>query len=120
MEDENRTPLQEISNIYPFMLEKEIRSYLARVGIRGSLALQSIKTMSGGEQAKLKLCKMMLEKANVLIFDEPTNHLDKLAKEGLVAALKSYQGTVILVTHEEAFLKEVATKIFNFEDLLLT
>lgn len=119
-ENDERTPLQEIWEMYPSMQEKEVRSHLARTGIRGALALQPIKTLSGGEQAKLKLCKMMLEKANVLIFDEPTNHLDKLAKEGLAKALKGYQGTVILVTHEESFLEEVATRVFNFEDLLLS
>ena len=119
-EDENITPLQEISNIYPNMLEKEVRSFLARAGIRGPLALQPIKTLSGGEQAKLKLCKMMLIKANILIFDEPTNHLDANAKEGLIKALKQYPGTVILVTHEQSFLKEVVTRVYNFEDLLLS
>ena len=102
------------------MLEKEVRSFLARAGIRGPLALQPIKTLSGGEQAKLKLCKMMLIKANILIFDEPTNHLDANAKEGLIKALKQYPGTVILVTHEQSFLKEVVTRVYNFEDLLLS
>ena len=119
-DDDNLTPLQEISNIYPHMLEKEIRSYLARAGLRGALAIQPIKTLSGGEQAKLKLCKMMLIKANLLIFDEPTNHLDANAKDGLIKALKNYPGTVILVTHEESFLKEVVTKVYSFEDLLLS
>jgi ATPase subunit of ABC transporter with duplicated ATPase domains len=119
-DDDSITPLQEISNLYPKMEEKEIRSYLARSGLRGPLALQPIKTLSGGEQAKLKLCKMMLKKANILIFDEPTNHLDQNAKEGLVKALKSYPGTVIIVTHEQSFLKEVVTSVYDFEELLLS
>ncbi len=119
-EDDNLTPLQEISNLYPKMEEKEIRSYLARSGLRGTLAIQPIKTLSGGEQAKLKLCKMMLKKANILIFDEPTNHLDANAKEGLVKALKNYPGTVIIVTHEQSFLKEVVTSVYDFEELLLS
>lgn len=117
-EDDSKTPLEEIWAEYPNKLEKDVRNELARVGLKGQIVLQPIKTLSGGEQAKLKLCKMMLIKANVLIFDEPTNHLDKLAKEGLVEALKKYQGTVIIVTHEEAFLKNVTTKVFNIESLL--
>lgn len=117
-EDENRTPLEEIWSNHPSKLEKEIRSELAKVGLKGQMVLQPIKTLSGGEQAKLKLCQMMLIKANVLIFDEPTNHLDRLAKEGLAEALKKYQGTVIVVTHEKSFLDAVTTKVFNIESLL--
>jgi len=115
----NLTPYEEISNLYPNMIDKDIRGYLARCGITGSMALQPIKTLSGGEQAKLKLCKVMLTKANVLILDEPTNHLDKIAKEELLEALKKYQGTVIFATHETSFLESLATKIYNIEDLLL-
>lgn len=118
-EDDNRTPLEEIWSLYPAKQEKEVRNDLARVGLRGTVVLQPIKTLSGGEQAKLKLCKMMLIKANVLIFDEPTNHLDRLAKEGLAEAIKKYPGTVIIVTHEESFLNGVTNRIFNIENLLL-
>lgn len=118
-DDPNISPLTEISNIYPSMDSSQIRGYLARCGITGSLALQPIKTLSGGEQAKLKLCKIMLKKANVLILDEPTNHLDKNAKEELLQALKKYQGTIIFATHETSFLEKLATKIYNIEDLLL-
>ena len=118
-ENPNLTPLQEISNIYPNMLEKDIRTTLARCGITGAMALQPIKTLSGGEQAKLKLCKIMMKKANILILDEPTNHLDKDAKEDLLTALKKYQGTIIFATHEREFLEKLATKVYNIEDLLL-
>lgn len=118
-ENPNLPPLQEISNIYPNMLEKDIRTTLARCGITGAMALQPIKTLSGGEQAKLKLCKIMMKKANILILDEPTNHLDKDAKEDLLTALKKYQGTIIFATHEREFLEKLATKVYNIEDLLL-
>lgn len=117
--DPNITPIMEISNHFPNMDEKDIRGKLARCGITGSMAMQPIKTMSGGEQAKIKLCKIMLQKANVLILDEPTNHLDKQAKEDLLAALKKYQGTVIFASHERDFIEKLATKVFNIEDLLL-
>lgn len=117
--DPNITPIMEISNLYPLMDEKDIRSRLARCGITGPLAMQPIKTMSGGEQAKLKLCKIMMQKANILILDEPTNHLDKVAKEDLLEALKKYQGTVIFASHERDFIEKLATKVYNIEDLLL-
>lgn len=117
-DDVNLTPFQEISNIYPLMDNKTIRSHLARCGLTKGLALQPIKTLSGGEQSKLKLCKVMLQKANVLILDEPTNHLDKNAREDLLKVLKEYPGTVIFVSHEREFVKNLATIVYNIEDLL--
>ena len=107
-----------ISERWPLMDHKTIRSNLARCGITGGLALQPISTLSGGEQAKVKLCIMMLTEANVLILDEPTNHLDAVSKESLKQALKKYPGTVIVVSHEREFITDVATRIFNIEDLL--
>ncbi len=117
-ENPNLTPLQEIQNIYPTMDDRQVRGYLAKAGIKSDLAIQPIKNMSGGEQSKLKLCKIMLKKANVLILDEPTNHLDKIAREELLLALKKYNGTVIFVSHERDFVEQLATKIYNIEDLL--
>lgn len=114
------TSLQEIKNIYPLMEDKKIREVLAKVGLIGPLALQPIKTLSGGEQSKLKMCKVMLKKANVLILDEPTNHLDKVAKEDLLKYLKEYPGTVIFVSHEKEFVDALATQVYNIEDLLLS
>ena len=70
-DDPSITPMQEISNLYPLKSESEIRGYLARCGIRGNMALQPIKTLSGGELAKLKLCKIMLTKAKFLM-NQPT------------------------------------------------
>lgn len=110
--------MQLISNMYPQMSEKEIRSVLARCAITGPLALQPLETLSGGEQSKVKLCLVMLKKANVLILDEPTNHLDSLAKESLLESLQKYPGTVIFVSHERDFVDKLATKVFNIEDLL--
>ena len=115
----NLTPLEEIQSIYPKMDNGSIRSRLARCGIIGNIAISPIKNLSGGEQSKVKLCKIMLQKANILILDEPTNHLDKLAKEGLLEALKKYSGTVIFVSHESDFVNKLATKIYNIEDLLI-
>lgn len=114
------TPLQEISNLWPKMEQKEIRNVLARCGLRGDLAMQPIKTLSGGEQSKLKLCKIMLMRSNVLILDEPTNHLDKIAKDDLTTSLKKYQGTIIFVSHEKEFIESLATRVYSIEDLLLS
>ena len=82
-ENDNISPLQYIQEIYPKLNEKEIRGILAKSGIVGPLALQPIRTMSGGEQSKLKLCLVTMQKANVLVLDEPTNHLDANSKEEL-------------------------------------
>ncbi len=117
-ENMDLTPMQEIRNIYPLMDDKSIRNVLAKVGLTNFLAMQPIKTLSGGEQSKLKLCKIMLKKANVLILDEPTNHLDKVAKEDLLKYLKQYPGTVIFVSHEKEFIDKLATQVYNIEDLL--
>ncbi len=115
----NYTPLQEIHNLYPSLDEKQVRDNLAKCGLRGSVVLQPLKTLSGGEQSKVKLCKVMMTKSNVLILDEPTNHLDKFAKEDLLKALKKYQGTIIFACHEKEFINELATKVYSIEDLLL-
>ena len=95
------------------MEHKDIRSLLARYGLRGDMVLQPIKTLSGGEQSKLKLCKVMMIKSNVLILDEPTNHLDVNAKNDLLDALKKYQGTIIFVSHEREFIENVPNSLLN-------
>ena len=119
-DDENRTPLDEIQGIYPNMDNGTVRSHLARCGLTGNLAISPIKNLSGGEKSKLKLCKVMLQRANVLILDEPTNHLDKFAREDLLVALKKYSGTVIFVSHERDFVNSLATKIYSIEELLIS
>ena len=116
----NISAMDEIHNLYPALDHKTIRGLLARCGLRGDMVLQPIKTLSGGEQSKLKLCKIMMIKSNVLILDEPTNHLDVNAKNGLLEALKKYQGTIIFVSHERDFIDKLATEIYSFEDLLLS
>ena len=75
--------------------------------------------LSGGEAAKVRLCKIMMEECNVLILDEPTNHLDILAKEALQEALMAFKGTIILVSHEPEFYRGIATRIINAEEYTL-
>ena len=75
--------------------------------------MQAIRTLSGGEQAKVKICLLTLTPCNFLILDEPTNHLDIQAKESLKKALCEFSGTVLLVSHEEAFYKDWVQKIIS-------
>jgi ATPase subunit of ABC transporter with duplicated ATPase domains len=85
----------------------EIRNILARFNITGELVVKPMSTLSGGENAKVRFARMSLERSNLLILDEPTNHLDKAAKSSLLKAIKEYPGTVILVSHEKSFYKEL-------------
>lgn len=97
------------------MVTKDVRKQLARCGVSGKHAMQAIGTLSGGEQAKVKLCLLTLTPCNFLILDEPTNHLDIQAKEALKEALSEFSGTVLLVSHEEAFYWGWTQKIINVE-----
>ena len=74
---------------------------------------QPVETLSGGEQAKVKLCRLLLRPCNFLILDEPTHHLDRETKEVLGQALREFQGSVILVTHEEAFYRTWADRVME-------
>lgn len=115
--DLERTPIQIVSDSYPHLVAKEIRKQLAQCGISSKHATQPIGTLSGGEQAKVKMCLLTLTSCNFLIMDEPTNHLDIQAKEALKTALSEFPGTVLLVSHEEAFYRDWAQKIINIENL---
>lgn len=117
-ENDSLTPIEIISNEYPKMTEKEIRRHLSLCGVKNQTAMQNIKSLSGGEQSKVKLCSLTLTKCNLLILDEITNHMDAACKEALKEALISYEGTVILVSHEASFYKGWAERIINIEDLI--
>lgn len=92
-----------------------MRKHLAGCGISSKHAMQEIGTLSGGEQAKVKMCLLMMKPCNFLIMDEPTNHLDMLSKESLKTALAEFEGTVLLVSHEESFYREWTQRIINIE-----
>jgi len=77
--------------------------------------MRTISTLSGGERARVALALIMLQKANLLVLDEPTNHLDVESIEALEDAIESYEGTVILVSHDRAFLRELATRVWSFD-----
>lgn len=107
------TPIQIVSNAHPNMTNKDVRKHLARCGISSKHAMQAIGTLSGGEQAKVKMCLLILTPCNFLILDEPTNHLDVQAKEALKESLSNFTGTVLLVSHEEAFYREWVQKVID-------
>lgn len=106
-----------ISECFPKFGQKEVRSQLARVGIRGETSLQPIKTLSGGEQVRVRLLTIMNIVSNILILDEPTNHLDVSAKENLKKAVEEYEGAVILVSHDRAFAESVCDKSLRLKEL---
>lgn len=96
--------------------QTEIRSLLARSGLFEEDMQKKVKSLSGGERAKLALCILQSENANFLLLDEPTNHLDLPARESLEKALKEYDGTVLFVSHDRYFISAIADNIAEIED----
>jgi len=97
------TPYSYIAGLFPQMAKKEVYAALAQAGIGGKHILQRLTTLSGGEQAKVRICRLSLTKHNLLVLDEPTNHLDVTAKKVLQKAITDYSGSVIIITHEKSF-----------------
>lgn len=110
---EKSTVLNEIWDRFPRMDEVEVRTLLGTVLFTDEDVYKRVSDLSGGERARLLLLAIMLEKANTLLLDEPTNHLDLPSKEALDSAVKNYEGTVILVSHDRYFLNKVADKIIE-------
>jgi ATPase subunit of ABC transporter with duplicated ATPase domains len=100
----------------PQASKEEIRGLLGQMLFSGEEGLKPTDALSGGEAARLIFCKLMLQKPNVLVFDEPTNHLDLESINALNIALQKFEGTVLLVTHDEDLVDEVATRIWHFHD----
>jgi ATP-binding cassette subfamily F protein 3 len=99
----------------PMWSRGQIQGHLGRFGFSGDEVLRSTATLSGGERARVALALMMLSRANLLVLDEPTNHLDVESIEALEDALEEYGGTVILVSHDRAVLRELSTRVWAFE-----
>ncbi|MGD9604683.1 MAG: ABC-F family ATP-binding cassette domain-containing protein [Bacilli bacterium] len=114
MADKNKTAVNFIQDDYPLMDDGVIRDLLGQYGITQELAIKTLDKLSGGEQTKVRFAKLSLEKSNLLILDEPTNHLDRQAKESLFKALNLYPGTVLLVTHEQTFYRNLKMKEIIF------
>ena len=114
-ENKNLTAYEYIASLFPTMSQKEIRGALAKAGLVGKHILRQLGTLSGGEQAKVRICRLTLTSHNILILDEPTNHLDSAAKEVLRTALLEYSGCVILISHEKSFCEGLTNKILDFD-----
>lgn len=112
----NNSCIDEIWQEFPGYTQYEVRAALAKCGLTTKHIESKVIVLSGGEQAKVRLCKLINKETNVLILDEPTNHLDIDAKEELKRALKAYKGSILLISHEPDFYKDVATDIWNCEN----
>ena len=107
------TCIQEIWDVFPSYTQYEVRAALAKCGLTTKHIESLVRVLSGGEQAKVRLCKIMNRESNVLILDEPTNHLDVEAKDELKRALKEYKGTILMVCHEPEFYEGLATDVWD-------
>lgn len=112
----DRTALEEIWAEFPGMTNGEVRAALAKCGLTSAHITTQMRVLSGGENAKVRLCKLMLRPVNLLVLDEPTNHLDVDAKAALQDAIRAYKGTVLLVSHEPEFYEDIVTAVWNVED----
>ena len=111
----DNTAIEEIWQEYPGMTEFEVRSALAACGLTNEHITSKMMVLSGGEAAKVRLCKIMQKPVNLLVLDEPTNHLDVEAKAELKRALKEYKGSILLVSHEPDFYEDWVDSIWNIE-----
>lgn len=105
--------LEEIWQEFPAFSQYEVRSALAKCGLTTKHIESKVKVLSGGEQAKVRLCKLINRESNILVLDEPTNHLDVDAKEELKRALKEYKGSILMVCHEPEFYEGLATDVWD-------
>ncbi|MBQ7008910.1 MAG: ABC-F family ATP-binding cassette domain-containing protein [Ruminococcus sp.] len=115
-ESTSQTALDVIWNEYPAMTNAEARAALAQCGLTTDHITSQMKVLSGGENAKVRICRIMLKEVNLLVLDEPTNHLDVDAKDSLKKAINDYKGTVIIVSHEPEFYMDVADTVWNIEE----
>ena len=109
-EDNPNTCIEEIWKEFPSFNQYEVRSALAKCGLTTKHIESKVKVLSGGEQAKVRLCKLINRESNVLLLDEPTNHLDIDAKAELKRALKDYKGSILLICHEAAFYEDIVSR----------
>jgi ATP-binding cassette subfamily F protein 3 len=114
--DLNTTAFDTLQAIVPDWKAEQVRALLGQFLFSGEMAFKTVGALSGGEKARLALACMLVRPANLLILDEPTNHLDIPAKETLEAALRQYDGTVLLVSHDRFFISQVANKIVEVRD----
>ena len=112
-QDISTTCIEEIWKEFPGYSQYEVRSALARCGLTTKHIESQVRVLSGGEQAKVRLCKLMNRTTNILLLDEPTNHLDVDAKDELKRALNEYRGAVLLICHEPDFYQDVVNAVWD-------
>jgi len=113
---QSNTLIEELWESKPDLTRQEIRNVLGAFRFSNDEVFKSVSVLSGGELVRLSLAKIMLKEANLLILDEPTNHLDIVSKEALESALKDYEGTIIFVSHDRYFIKEIADSCLLIKD----
>lgn len=113
------TCLEEIWKEFPSYTQYQVRSALAKCGLTTKHIESQVRVLSGGEQAKVRLCRLMNRESNVLLLDEPTNHLDVDAKDELKRALKAYKGSILLICHEPEFYEGLATDVWDCKEWAL-
>lgn len=109
----SNTCIQELWEEFPSFSQYECRSALAKCGLTTKNIESQVRVLSGGEQAKLRICKLMNRESNVLFLDEPTNHLDVDAKEALLSALRAYKGSILLICHEPEFYEALSPRVID-------
>lgn len=114
--DENKTILETVEDAADEHSRPKVRDMLGAFLFSGDSVQKKIKVLSGGERARVALCKLLLEPVNFLIMDEPTNHLDMQSKDILKVALTNYDGTLIIVSHDRSFLQGLTQKIYEFKN----
>ena len=111
-----KSVFDEFYDEFPYLNEKEVRSSLGAFGFTGEDVFKTVSVLSGGEKVRLALCKIFKRKPNFLILDEPTNHMDIVGKETLEDILTSYEGTVIVVSHDRYLINRVSNRILEFSE----
>jgi len=112
--DENRTVFETIDYVATGDIRTKIRDILGAFMFGGEASDKKVKVLSGGERSRLAMIRLLLEPVNLLILDEPTNHLDMRSKDVLKEAIKAFDGTVIVVSHDREFLAGLVTKVYEF------
>jgi len=111
--DHSTTCIDELWQEFPTLNQAEIRAALAKCGLTTKHIESQVRVLSGGEQAKVRLCKLINRETNILLLDEPTNHLDQDAKDELKSALKAYKGSVLLICHEPEFYHDIVSDVWD-------
>ena len=107
------TCIEELWQKFPSFTQYEVRSALAKCGLTTKHIERQVRVLSGGEQAKVRLCKLINRETNILLLDEPTNHLDVDAKDSLKQALTEYRGSVLLICHEPEFYRDIVSEVWD-------